>query len=327
MNIMEEYIKITQKYLTSYFRLTLSNKFSRKMSDELLKEYIDTRYYLIDEKTNRNELKTKIVKNIKNKKAELIQEYPEEKEKIELLEKLYKYVPYLDNVIKTSDFNIVIAKIVEERRVSVRKKDEDFIDNLTNLIENHNREIEQLLQKLESNQFYIEYKKVSENLDVKEVKLKYNIKFSNLYSEFAINKAFETGNTKEDRQFVEYYLLSHDIIQDFLQGKIKQQYIIELVETTIEKKQKMKRLLEIIDNPTMQDRISLRIQYSEYRKNKQEIQELMRKGFKFAIYINEFLNYEEIGKLPIFKYILLDKSSKNYDEIMKQRENLSIIEV
>lgn len=325
MNVMNEYIKITKKFITDYFRLILGNKFNRKISDEFLESYIQTRYYETDENTNRNELKKDILRRIEIKKKELIQMYPENKKNIENFKVFYTYVPYFDYVIQTKELEKIINNIYEKRKQILNKEDEEFVEKLLQLEKSHQTDIQEILNKLESNEFYLELKKISEKPEVQEVNLRYNIKFPMLYSEFAIQKAFETGNTNEDKQFVEYYLLTEKVIRDIMQGKMKKQYIVKLIDTILKKKQKLKRLLEIIDNSAMQDKISLKIDYKDFIKNKSNISELIQRGFKIAIVLDNTFEFNtlELKRLEIFQFILIDSTFKYYDEIIKNKNTLN----
>ena len=106
---------------------------------------------------------------------------------------------------------------------------------------------------------------------------------------------------------------------------MKKQYIVELIDTTIKKKQKLKRLLEIIDNSAMQDKISLKISYKDYIKNKSNISEFIQKGFKIAIELDDTFEFKvaELKRLEIFQFVLMDKNHKDYDEIMKNKNTLN----
>ena len=323
MNIMNEYIKITKNFITNYFRLVLGNKFNRNISNEFLDEYIQVRYYE-QEENNKNELKKEILEKLDIKKKQLIQEEPQNKENIEMIRIFYNFILYFDYVIQTKDIEKIIIKIYEKRKQILNKENEEFIDELTKLEEKHKKEIQDILNIIESKEFYLEQSRISEKPEIQEVNLKYNIRFPILYSDFAIKKAFETGNTREDKQFVEYYLLTGQVIKDILLGKMKKQYIVELVDTNLDKKQKMKRLLEIIKNPYIQDKISLKIEYKDFLKNKSAISEIIRQGFKIAIVLDDTfdLNIEELTRLEIFKFVLINKTNKYYEDIKSKIKNV-----
>lgn len=63
--------------------------------------------------------------------------------------------------------------------------------------------------------------------DVQRVSLKYHMKFSEIFSSTAIERAFNTGTTNEDKLFVEYNMISAQIIKDIIKGNFKKQYIVD----------------------------------------------------------------------------------------------------
>lgn len=98
---------------------------------------------------------------------------------------------------------------------------------------------------------------------------------------------------------------------------MKRKYIVEFTDTILEKKQKASKLIEIIENPTVQDKISLKINYENFLKNKADIYELIQKGFKISIILDDkfVLNENELKKLEVFKFILVSKNHKYYEAI------------
>ena len=88
--------------------------------------------------------------------------------------------------------------------------------------------------------------------------------------------------------------------------------------------------MKIINNLAIQDKISLKIRYEQFNKNKEQIYELMRNGFKIAVILDSTVNTErtEIERLNIFSYILINKDASYYDDIMKNKKILrNIIEI
>ena len=74
----------------------------------------------------------------------------------------------------------------------------------------------------------------------------------------------------------------------------------------------------------------MKIRYEDFQKKKEEIYELMRNGYRVALIIdNSFeVDYKNIGMLKMFKYIIIDKQSKKYDEIKEYRNLLeNVIEI
>ena len=83
-----------------------------------------------------------------------------------------------------------------------------------------------------------------------------------------------------------------------------------------------KSLLNIINNPAIQDKINLKITYSEFCNNKEEIYNLMRNGYRFAVILDETFtpDYINIEKLQVFNFIIESKELRNYEKI--SAENL-----
>ena len=188
----------------------------------------------------------------------------------------------------------------------------------------------QLIEGFDTEEFAIKLTNYPEKNNIYRVNLTQNIKFPKEYSEFAINKAFMTGNVGEDRLFVEYYLVVVQVLKDILKQNFKRQYIVEFAYTLLNKPKKLNNLLNIINNLATQDKICLKIRYEDFKKKKEEIYELMRDGYRVALIIdNSFeVDYKNIGMLKMFKYIIIDKQSKKYDEIKDYRNLLeNVIEI
>ena len=156
------------------------------------------------------------------------------------------------------------------------------------------------------------------------------MKFPLIYSEFAINKAFNTGLINEDRLLIEYYLVAKKALEDVLKQNFTRQYVLEFTNKLLNKPNKLKNLLNIIDNTAIKDKVSIKIKYEFFIENKEKIYELIKEGFKITLILdNSFkVNYKTIDTLEVFKYVILNKDLKNYNEIIKYKQNIkNIIEI
>ena len=89
---------------------------------------------------------------------------------------------------------------------------------------------------------------------------------------------------------------------------------------------KIKSVLELIKDPALQDKINLKVTYQEYKKNKSEIFELMREGYKFAIELDEtFEDESEIEKLQMFAYIIVSDETPCKKQIEKNYKKMDKI--
>lgn len=329
MNVMNAYIKITKKFLSDYFRLILDKKFNRKISDEFIEIYVESRYSELENYENKTDLKFEVLSRLDQKEKSLIEEELSQKEVIEQTRSFYEHVFYFDNVIQSKDLYRIVDRIYEKRKLLLGKEDENFNKNLIQLSENYDKEIQALQDKLKSKDFFIRNKKISEEHELYEAYLMYDLKFPVVYSQFAIQKAFDTDKVSEDKQFVTFHLLVGQIIKDIIQGKMQRQYVVEFTDTVLEKKQKTNSLLEIIANPTIQDKLSLKITYKNFLKNKDDIYELMQKGFRIAIKLDDgfILNENELKKLEVFKFVLVSKNHKYYEAISDSELKEKVIEL
>ena len=98
----------------------------------------------------------------------------------------------------------------------------------------------------------------------------------------------------------------------------------------MKKSKKLKSLLNIINNPAMQDKVNLKIFYTDFIKNKEKIYDYMREGYRFALYLDDTLipSASNLEKLNAFSYVVINKNLKYYNEIIENKEILkSTIEI
>ena len=227
-----------------------------------------------------------------------------------------------------------IEKITEniyKLRIKIFKKNNPEIkQELIQMIEESKNSQKELLDKFDSNNFFLKMSNYKGIDYVQKVNLKYNIDFPIIYSVLAIEKAFNTGIIQEDKLFIEYYLVTVKVINDIIKGKFTKQYIVEFSESLFNKKEKINRLLKLIENPAIQDKVSIKTTYNTFIKNKEAIYELMRNGFRIAIILDESFDIENenIEKLRIFKFILVNKNLNYCSRLMKNKDQLTnLIEV
>ena len=109
-NVVNEYIKMTEKNIKKYFNLILDKKFDAEIFSHLFKEYVNVRYFNLYErvsKNNENNINRIIINNIEKKKRLFFNSI----DKLELLNPLtilkrgYS-ITYIDNKV-INDINKV----------------------------------------------------------------------------------------------------------------------------------------------------------------------------------------------------------------------------
>lgn len=310
MNVMMEYLKINKRFITKYMKLVLANKYNRKIAEEFYKTYVENRYSLIDEQLGKLNLKNEILKALDNLKKDLIKQDKETKDIVEQTRLYYNYVLYFDYVINSKSIEKIIIQIAEKKYQNVGQEYTELASAIYGEFLENQKEMQDFIKRFQSNEFNLEFEKSKNKPDIKRTTIKQNIKFPLLYSEYAIAKAMETEPISEDILFVEYHLIASAVINDITKGNVKSQYIASLPVTVLSKKQKAKRVLDILNSEFMKYKITFEISYKNFEKNKAKIYDLISQGYKFAVCIeNENLKQEDIKRLEVFKYIITDENT------------------
>lgn len=332
INIMNKYIEITKKQISTYLKLVFEKQYNKRYNDIYTEKYINSRYYNFFNDNDENTTIRKIVlEELRKTQEYLISTYLQEKEIIEKIHIFFCYFLYFDDVVYCKDVKIKISQIAKLRKKILNKECEEFEENLYREMITLNDEKEKLLSNFDTDEFSLKIKNYKTVKNIYRVILKQNIKFPIEYSELAVNKVFNVGIINEDKLIIEYYLITVQIIKDIIRQNFKKQYIVEFAETLLSKPKKILGILNVIDNSAIQDKISLKVRYEYYLENKEKIYELMREGYRFAIILdNSFeVDYKNMENLKMFKYVLLNRESKHYSKIMKLNEdvNNNIIEI
>lgn len=330
INLANEYIELTKKEIIEYLKLVFGNKFNRKYCDIYIKKYIDIRYYNFYDYDTSRTLRKKILDNLRDLAEELVIDDIQNRTIIDNTCLFFYYILYFDNVIISKDIEKTIEKIEKLRKRILDVEDESFTKELYRIVKEYKTKKEKLLGKIESDEFFIKLTNYPKKLNVYRVNLKYNLKFPLIYSEFAINKAFNTGLINEDRLLIEYYLVAKKALEDVLKQNFTKQYVLEFTDKLLTKPNKLKNLLNIIDNTAIKDKVSIKIKYEFFIDNKEKIYELIKEGFKITLILdNSFkVNYKTIDTLEVFKYVILNKDLKKYNEIINYKQNIkNIIEI
>ena len=208
---------------------------------------------------------------------------------------------------------------------------ENFEKNLFQTMQKYINDKRKLVEKFLSNEFYLKITNYPDKLKIYRINLKFkNIKFPLEYSEFAINKAFQTGLMAEDKLVIEYYLVVLQILKDVLKLNFKRKYILEFADTLLKKPKKIKGILNIISSSAVQDKVSLKIKYEQFIQNKEIIYDLMRNGYKITIILdNSFdVTFKNIETLQMFEFVIISRDLKKYNEIKQEVKELhNIIEI
>lgn len=330
INIMDEYIEITKKQINDYIKLVFGDKFNQNYCDIFTNKYINIRYFNYYENDIYESTRRKILDYLKQTGEDIIINNINDRELIEEMRIFFYYILYFDNVIYYKDLRVKVEQIAKTKKKRLNNLYNGFEEELYKKMKKYIEEKENLIKQFSSEEFYIKLSKYPNKANVHRVNLKYNLKFPLEYSEFAINKAFQMGIVNEDKLIVEYYLIVLQILKDVIKQNFKRKYIVEFAATLLKKSKKIKNILNIINNPIIQEKISLKIKYEQFLENKEDIYELMREGYRITIVLdNSFeATFKEIECLNMFEFVIINSNLEKYEEIINNKGNLrNIIEI
>ena len=164
---------------------------------------------------------------------------------------------YLDNINKCDDVNTLIENIIDNREKILCIND-DIKKELSDLIKNFIKKKEQFFINFESNDFILNEEKTN-NKKVYIETIDYNIRFPKIYSTYSINKVFNSAIINENINFILYNMLANKILKNVLYDIYDINYIVTFPISIIEKKEKLNRLFEIIDNEMVKNNIVINI--------------------------------------------------------------------
>ena len=326
-NIFEKHISNIQKKFRKYNSLILKSKYNKEYSDELIKTYIEARYYNNNVNQSIRVFYRRIYDALKNKSDILIKNNPKEKEQILDTLSLFNYYFYFDNVRNNIEIDKIIEEI-EEKRINdfnLRSAQNDnFKDEFSKLVNLDIQEIEENLELYYSDDWYLEIKKITpKNKNYFRVKLKYTFDFPEIFSEEIIEEVFNTDITSEDKLFVEYPMIANIALKDIIGGNFGKVYVCDFAPELLNKKKKLEQLLEIVNSPIAQEKIMFEIDYNDFKLYKKELFQLINRGFKFILKTNDNmpqLSKEEINILDVFDAIIVstkDINKNNYKNTKK----------
>lgn len=324
-NIVNDYILYDKDCIRRYLETIVKDSFDDELIGVIVETYVDVRYYdlydQIDEslsKTLDYYVESNVLKYLKNSEKKISDS--KIKKSIGLSLWLIKYLLYFEKA--TTDRKL--TKLLENLEIELRKKfdnvDETIKDELFTLIKNNVNSKKKFVRKLRSNDFHLELLDTN-NLLVYNVNLISDVEVPDLFSEIAINRVYNSGIIKEDKQLVLLTLVSSLVLENILEYNYKTNYIVEFDCSLLSKRNKINNLLKIVDLDLLKDKISFRIKYSEFINNKDAFYEYIKKGYKFAIILDESFDGNN-QLLDIFSYIIVNESAVN--DYLTSKENIII---
>ena len=315
-NIVSEYIEFVRNSFLAFFKIVLGRRYQRSLVLLFIDKYIDVRYY---NETNYLTVKD-FVKRLNKELVDLTERIANEEniEDIKDAVALFGYLVYFDDVCVVEQDAELINVLVEDELLRIKDKENTKNEVLT-WYKGFKDSKTRFNKVLTNKDFTILEKRLYRKLNY--LSLEHNVKISNLYSEFAIEKAYTTGTVAEDKLFITYILASSLVLDNAINLDFSRYYIVPFASSLFEKEKKCTRLLRTLDNQLCKKFISVWITYSDYKKNKKKIDDLISEGYSFGIELDS--KYTGItSDLVLFPYIFVDEDSPEYEMLERDKERL-----
>ena len=157
------------------------------------------------------------------------------------------------------------------------------------------------------------------------VDLKQNCKISKLYSDYAIDRAYNSEVVIENRIYLMLLMLTSKILSEVISLNYNNRYVIDFPVSLLEKQRKISKYLKTLDNDLLRNKVELRFDYSTYKNRvlRKEINKLITKDYSIGLYLDDSFD-NDYDNLYLFNTIYVNKKSVFYDNIIFSKDELKI---
>ena len=314
-NIISIYTKFVKEQLLFLLKLILKKDYNNSLCKKLVNRYIDVRYYNETSHIQDKDFIVRLNKDLLDVYQEEVNE--ENKEMLKNAIAMFAYIVYLDDLYDGREDMEILNTLSSDESLKI-ERDQDFKKNVRKWYFNFKKGKTKFWNTLTTKEFELSeirvYRKTFEPC------LKHNVKISNLYSELAISKAYNSGVVAEDKIFITSIFVSKNILENAISLDFTKKYILPIEKSMHTKKKKLSRVFASLDNPLCKKLVSMKILASDYLSNKEWIQEKIKEGFSFALVLDTEVNTSEF---ILFSYLYVYEDSEIFDIIMNGKDNIS----
>ncbi len=315
-NIVDKYVNYIRDNFLKLFKIIFKSNYHKDLSLLFIDRYIEVRYFNETDYSKEKDFINRINKEL----IDLANEVYNDKnvEDVKNIVALFAYLIYFDDIGVTTQEMDIIDMIIEDGVIKISNT-----EGLSTELRNWYIELQKGKDTFNNTLITKNFNLVEKRLyrKVYSVVLEHNVKISNLYSDYAVEKAYNGGVINEDKLFITYILVANQILNNAINLDFSRFYAVPLANTLYDKPKKINRLLNSIDNELTKKYIYLRITYQDYKKHDTFIDELISKGYSFCLELDSTYT-GDINELFLFPYILVYADSEEYEMLMREKENI-----
>jgi hypothetical protein len=113
-----------------------------------------------------------------------------------------------------------------------------------------------------------------------------SIQFSKIFSDYIINKTYNSDVILEDIREVQLKLISFNILNDLMRFNNKKKYVISLPSSLFSKERKVRTILGAVNDNFSQSKLFILIDIEALKFNFNELVKLRREGYKFIVQVS-----------------------------------------
>lgn len=316
--VVDDYLKFVNNFLYNYYKMLLAGKYSKKIIMPFVEKYIDVRYY------NNSIYETgssidKINKELKLVAKELIKQDISKEEEIKIIFSLFGYVLYFDDCVEYKSINSLLKSLYEDDNIEIYNKDLDK-DEFKNFIKDFIDQKNKFFKLFETNKFSISKKRIAKKTYKVDIDQHCNI--TSLYSDYAINKAYNSEVVTENKMYLLYILMTSKILKDVIELDLNNNYIIDFPVSLFNKEIKINKYLKAIDNEIIKQKLHLHFTYKDYLNYKDKINSFIKEGFNVSVTLDDTF-VDDFKGLIRFSYVFVYEKYEYYDTIIDDRDKVN----
>ena len=308
------------------------------IKEEILDAYIDGKYYNhcgdINVQFSKKNVFSKIEQEIEKIGDDLISKYKgsdnKYNEKVSKYVRIFKLINYLEKIdASTTELNEKrdlyrdkILKILKPESISAYEL-KNMINKIIKTQKIYRSMIDFILEKANTNAFKLTLNKISGNKNMFFVDVAHNITFSKVYSEYIVDKTYTEGIIAEDKVIVLLNLLLINIVKDMLDLEENKKYFIIIPDSVYLKSNKLDKIFKIFEDEYAKNNIIVVVGYNELSNYNSQINKLRKKGYQFAIILNNEMEVKENKYIEMVEYLIVNKKIMTYSLISSIPDDLA----
>ncbi len=328
-NIIDKVIYIKTEELNEIIAI-LNNNDRYKVNestikDELLKDYIDGKYYNycgnVNVEYNGKNIITRIDSELKAKGDALIKGYKGNdsnyNDKVKKFVNIFLLINSLeeyfrkdeDSKAKKDNYSNKISKYLELTSFDLK----NVVSKILKVQKVYAGVVSHLINEQASSTFQLEFSKITGHKNLIGADLNHNIQFSKVYSDYIVNKTYNDGTVAEDKSIILVNLLLVEVLKDMYAGDFFKNYIIPIAGSIYSKSTKMERTFDLLGDEYAKKNIIVLVEYQDLIENKKVLKALKKAGYRFAVVFRngDVIKDKDQKMLSICDYAFVDKKETN----------------